>query len=74
MYIGGNESGQLTVSLAVLGQHLVGLENIACPGGEITVFEESTLRHDLFRDGLKNDVIKEVQQNCHSKRPPVTFR
>nr|DAE72161.1 MAG TPA: hypothetical protein [Caudoviricetes sp.] len=60
----------LAVSLAVLGQHLVGRKDVTCTGGEITVLEERLLRNDFFHDRHQHIGVKKIQF-AHSWYPSL---
>ena len=65
-----HESGHLAVTLAVLGQYLVGREDVTIAGREIAVFEERLARHDFFRDRHQYIGVKEIQFSRHVCFPP----
>ena len=63
---GRHESRHLAVTLAILGQHLVGREDVAIAGREVAILEER-LPGNNFLDNRHQDIgIKEVQFCTHS--------
>lgn len=60
-----HECRQLTVAATVLGQNFVCLEDVARPGGEIAILEKADLRDNFLGNCLKDNIVKEVNQNCH---------
>ena len=60
-----HECRQLTVAATVLGQNFVRLEDVTCPGVEIAILEKADLRDNFLGNCLKDNIIKEVNQNCH---------
>ena len=63
---GGHERRHLAVALAVLGQHLVGSEDVVIARREVAILEERLLGHDFLNNRHQDIGIKEVQFCTHS--------
>ena len=63
---GRHERRHLAVALAVLGQHLVGSEDVVIARREVTILEERLLGHDFLNNRHQDIGIKEVQFCTHS--------
>ena len=60
-----DESRHTAVTLAVLGQHLVAVENVVLAGREIPITEECLLRDDFVHDSDQGVGVEKIDSSRH---------